>query len=82
MSSNVEAAFLDLGFWNAGTPLEMASTPVRAAQPEEKARSSRNIIAKLPSDVNPLSARSVSDALSAWGSVPVTPGPCRRCPCR
>ena len=35
------AAFLLLGFWKAGTPLLMASTPVSAAQPLEKARSSR-----------------------------------------
>ena len=42
ISSSVVAAFLLLGFWKAGTPLEIASTPVRAAQPEEKARSSRN----------------------------------------
>ena len=35
------AALRDLGFWNEGTPLEIASTPVRAAQPEEKARSTR-----------------------------------------
>ncbi len=40
-SSRVVAAFLLLGFWKLGTPLLMASTPVRAAAPEEKARSSR-----------------------------------------
>ena len=34
------AAFLLFGFWKAGTPLEIASTPVSAAQPEEKARAS------------------------------------------
>ncbi len=36
------AAFLLLGLRNAGTPLLIASTPVRAVQPEENARSSRN----------------------------------------
>ena len=41
-SSSVVAAFLLLGRWKAGTPLEIASTPVSAAQPEEKARASRN----------------------------------------
>ena len=35
------AAFLRFGFRKAGTPLLIASTPVSAAQPEEKARSSR-----------------------------------------
>jgi hypothetical protein len=40
-SSSVVAAFFDLGFLNAGTPLLIASTPVSAAQPDEKARSSR-----------------------------------------
>ena len=47
-SSSVVAAFLLLGLRNAGTPLEIASTPVRAAQPEEKARASRKIIAACP----------------------------------
>ena len=46
MSSRVVAAFRLLGFLNAGTPLLIASTPVRAAQPEEKARSSRKSRAK------------------------------------
>ncbi len=40
-SSSVVAAFLLLGFWKFGTPLLMASMPVSAAAPEEKARSSR-----------------------------------------
>ena len=44
-SSSVVAAFLLLGFWKAGTPLLIASTPVSAAQPEEKARSSRKTAA-------------------------------------
>ncbi len=59
ISSRVVAAFLLLGFWNAGTPLEMASTPVRAAQPEEKARSIRNAIA------SPLSAVCCGSATSS-----------------
>ena len=70
ISRRVVAAFLLLGFWKAGTPFEIASTPVSAAQPDEKARSSRNIIAKLPSDSKPFSGASVNAALSAWGSVP------------
>ena len=36
--SSVVAAFLLLGLRKAGTPLLIASTPVSAAQPEEKAR--------------------------------------------
>ena len=40
--SSVVAAFLLLGFLNAGTPLEIASTPVSAALPEENARIIRN----------------------------------------
>src|SRR3979411_2347794 len=47
--NRVVAAFLDLGFLNAGTPLLIASTPVSAAQPEEKARNSRKSSAKPPS---------------------------------
>ena len=41
--SSVVAALRLLGLRNAGTPLLIASTPVSAAQPEEKARASRNI---------------------------------------
>ena len=41
-SSSVVAAFLLFGDLNAGTPLEIASTPVSAAQPEENVRNSRN----------------------------------------
>ncbi|GAA3215405.1 hypothetical protein GCM10020256_16980 [Streptomyces thermocoprophilus] len=44
--ASVVAAFFDFGLRNAGTPLEIASTPVSAAQPEENARSSRNTKAK------------------------------------
>ncbi len=43
--NSVVAAFLLFGLRNAGTPLEIASTPVSAAQPDEKARASRKIIA-------------------------------------
>ena len=45
-SASVVAAFLLLGFWNAGTPLLIASTPVSAVQPEANARSSRKTSAK------------------------------------
>lgn len=41
-SSSVLAALRLLGLRKAGTPLEIASTPVSAAQPEENARASRN----------------------------------------
>ena len=46
-SSSVVAAFLLFGLRNAGTPLEIASTPVSAAQPEENARASRKIMRRL-----------------------------------
>ena len=52
ISASVVAAFLDLGFLNAGTPLEIASTPVSAAEPEEKPFSSRKTSAKPVSDVS------------------------------
>ena len=48
--NSVEAAFLLLGRLNAGTPLEIASTPVSAAQPDENARASRNIRANVVSE--------------------------------
>ena len=43
--NSVVAAFLLFGRLKAGTPLEIASTPVSAAQPDEKARARRNISA-------------------------------------
>ena len=45
-SNRVVAALRDLGFWKAGTPLLIASTPVSAAHPDENARATRNTIAK------------------------------------
>jgi len=51
----VRAAFRALGLRNAGTPLEIASTPVKAVHPEEKDRNSRN------TNANP-----VNPALCAW----------------
>ncbi len=44
--SSVVAAFLLFGLRNAGTPFEIASTPVRAALPDEKARASRKTSAR------------------------------------
>ncbi len=38
MMVKVIAAFLDSGFWNAGTPFEIASVPLIATAPAEKAR--------------------------------------------
>jgi len=40
----VVAAFFDSGGLKAGTPFAMASSPVRAEQPEEKARSINRIL--------------------------------------
>jgi hypothetical protein len=42
-NASVVAAFLLFGFWNAGTPLLIASTPVSAVHQEAIARSSRKI---------------------------------------
>ncbi len=72
MSSRVAAALALLGFLKAGTPLEIASTPVSAAHPEEKARSSRNMAAS-PTASCPGSATSSRPALGAWPKVPVNP---------
>ena len=51
----VRAALSALGFRNAGTPSEMASTPVSAVQPDEKARSASNEMARV-----------LSPTCSAW----------------
>ena len=40
--ASVVAAFLPCGRLNAFTPLAIASTPVKAVEPEEKARSNTN----------------------------------------
>ena len=55
MADIVRAALSALGFRNAGTPLEMASTPVRAVQPGEKARRASKAIARV-----------LSPTCSAW----------------
>ncbi len=67
-SNRVVAAFLLLGFLNAGTPLLIASTPVSAVQPEENARSTRNTVAAPP---KLLVATTPKCALSARKWVPV-----------
>jgi hypothetical protein len=73
-SASVVAAFLLLGFWNAGTPLEIASTPVNAAQPEENARASRKIIATCPMlPPYPGAVCRVRCALSTLGRLPWEP---------
>ena len=48
MSSRVVAAFRLFGSSNPGTPLDTASTPVSAVQPEAKARSTRNRVSSPP----------------------------------
>ena len=68
--SRVDAAFLLLGLRKAGTPLLIASTPVRAAAPELKARSRRKAIARVPSCSIPGSGARVKPELSAEGRVP------------
>ena len=70
ISRSVLAALRLLGFWKAGTPLEIASTPVSAAHPDEKARSSRNAAAR-PARPWPSSGTRVYSALGAAPSVPV-----------
>ncbi|MCY1224919.1 hypothetical protein D9M72_370970 [compost metagenome] len=70
--SRVVAAFLLFGFWKLGTPLLMASTPVRAAAPEENARSNRNAPASptRPSS-NPAAGTIVKSADGAFPNWPV-----------
>ena len=50
IATSVIWAFLAFGGRNAGTPLAIASTPVSAVQPEENARSVKNISARKPSE--------------------------------
>ena len=67
-SSSVVAAFFDLGFRNAGTPLLIASTPVSAAAPWVNERSTRRTSA-MPVKASPSASRCRS-ALSARTSSP------------
>jgi len=46
MSASVVAALRLFGGLNAGTPLAIASTPVRAVHPEAKARSTKKTSAR------------------------------------
>ena len=73
IAAMVRAAFSLFGGLNAGTPLEIASTPVNAVQPEANARNVRNASA---SPVSPTcSGRTCQPALSATGRHPTTARP-------
>ncbi len=65
--NRVVAAFLLFGLRNAGTPLAIASMPVRAVVPEENARATRKPRAR---PVNVLSGTIVQLALSATSASP------------
>lgn len=67
---SVSAAFLDLGLRKAGTPLEMASTPVSAVQPEENARSTSISRARPVRFASEGSGVTPYPALSATGASP------------
>ncbi len=47
MTASVVAAFFDSGGWKAGTPVAMASVPVRATAPEANARIASSRMAML-----------------------------------
>ena len=75
-SSSVVAALRLFGGLNAGTPLEMASTPVSAAQPEENVRSSRNANAKLVRSCCSASiTRPALGAVRSWPSTKIRTRP-------
>ena len=71
--SSVVAALRLFGRWNAGTPFEIASTPVSAAHPDEKARASSRIRPRVVSvSTSPTSGSGVivRPALSTSGRFP------------
>ncbi len=69
--TRVAAALRPFGLRNAGTPFEMDSTPVRAAHPDENARSSKKANAKPPSPSTKLSSSTiVRSAVAASGRSP------------
>ena len=65
MIPSVRAAFFDCGRRKAVTPFEIASTPVSAADPDAKARKTRN------TPTVPVPAASTC-VLAACGALPVT----------
>ena len=76
------AAFLLFGFWKAGTPLLIASTPVSAVHPEANDRSSKNASASRTAlSANGCASSGASSGASQPGSAgstytrdtPVTP---------
>ena len=56
MKTSVAAALRLLGSSKPGTPLETASTPVSAVQPEANARSTRNTVSRPPVSATPCSS--------------------------
>ncbi|GAA3023884.1 hypothetical protein GCM10020229_39020 [Kitasatospora albolonga] len=70
MAAMVVAAFLDFGARKAGTPLEIASTPVSAVQPEAKARRPSSSRAIPASASLPCSGVIPYPALAATGASP------------
>ena len=77
MIASVSAAFLDCGRRNAGTPFEMASTPVSAVAPEENARSSVNSATVATAVASSGSARSRAARLRAPADAANEPRPRR-----
>ena len=67
--SRVVAALRDLGLRKDGTPLAIASMPVSAVVPDEKARATRNARAR---PITSSSAMISQPALSAVSSAPIT----------
>jgi len=79
--NRVVAAFRLFGARKAGTPLEIASTPVSAAQPEEKLRSSRNAIAHPVVSLHSAAmTRSALGARRSWPSSTTRTSPVRIMP--
>ncbi len=60
MVVSVRAALRLSGFWNAGTPSAIASTPVSATAPDAKAR--RRMRALMPVSAPP----PVSSSMASW----------------
>ena len=61
MTARVVAAFFGSGGWKAGTPVAMASVPVRATAPDANARRTR---------ITPRDSTALPAWLTTWGSTP------------
>ena len=71
IATRVLAAFLAAGFLKAGTAIEMASTPVSATAPDEKARMRAKTVTPAKTPVAGVNSASASSLTGSGSRLPV-----------